>query len=105
MVGGGGSPGMAGIVVANTEGRIASGVTAVVAEAGAPASGAAVSGKGKAWEGGGGMAHQLWTPSLPPCRIVEIYLHLTMELVTQCSLCSSAPVDDYVTLSRGMHVL
>jgi hypothetical protein len=69
VVGGGGAPGTTGIVVANTEGRIASGVTAVVAEAGAPASGAAVSGKGKARVGGGGMAHQ---PSLPPYRIVEI---------------------------------
>jgi hypothetical protein len=96
------APGAAGIAVARKNCERGA---AVVAEAGAPASGAAVSGKGKAWEGGGGMAHQLWTPSLPPCRIVEIYLHLTMELVTQCSLCSSAPVDDYVTLSRGMHVL
>jgi hypothetical protein len=74
VVGGGAAPGTTGIAVANTEGRIASGVTAVVAEAGAPASGAAVSGKGKARVGAGAwrMAHQLWTPSLPPYRIVEI---------------------------------
>lgn len=63
MVGGGGALGAAGIAVANSEGRIASGGTAVVAEAGAPASGATISGKGKARVGGGGIAqaHQLWT--------------------------------------------
>jgi hypothetical protein len=97
------APGAAGIAVARKNCERGA---AVVAEAGAPASGAAFSGKGKAW-GGGRRGHgaPIVDALLPPCRIVEIYLHLTMELVTQCSLCSSAPVDDYVTLSRGMHVL